>query len=505
MADRQEGPTGGGRLAHSFYWSLLGNAAPLFVAIVAIPILIDGLGIARFGVLTLAWIVVGYFSLFDLGLGRALTKLVAEKLGHRQNQEIPGLVWTAMSLMMFLGVFGAGIVAVLSPWLVGSALKIPPELTQETLNAFFLLAISIPIVIGTTGLRGVLEAYQRFGLVNAVRIPLGILTFLGPVAVLPFSRNLVPVVAVLVFTRLLSWFAYAAMCFHVEPALRHSIQFQRKLINPLINLGGWMTVTNIIGPLMVYMDRLLIGTAVSITAVAYYATPYEIVTKLWIVSGALMSVMFPAFAAALTVDRVRAIHLFNRSVKYIFLLLFPVSLVIVTLAPEGLRLWLGSEFAGNSTLVLQVLTVGVFINSLAQVPFGMLQAYGRPDLTAKLHIIELPFYLVLLWWALGNYGIVGAAIAWLVRVAIDTILMFIFAHHSLSIESPFSFRSTFVASISLFLFVAGALIKAIMMKGVFLFFVPGLFYAAGWFLLLEDDEKRYLRNKFNCFRPMVGE
>lgn len=51
---------------------------------------------------------------------------------------------------------------------------------------------------------------------------------------------------------------------------------------------------------------------------------------------------------------------------------------------EGLMLWLGSEFADNSTLVLQLLAVGVFINSLAHVPSGLEQGAGRPDLTAKL-------------------------------------------------------------------------------------------------------------------------
>ena len=71
----------------------------MLVAIVAIPILIEGMGLARFGVLTIAWMVVGYFSLFDFGLGRSLTKLVAEKLGNEQNKEVPSLIWAAMLLM----------------------------------------------------------------------------------------------------------------------------------------------------------------------------------------------------------------------------------------------------------------------------------------------------------------------------------------------------------------------------------------------------------------------
>src|SRR5260370_40800032 len=73
--------TSGRLLARNTVWNLLGSGAPMIVAVVCIPILIRGLGKERFGVLTLAWALIGYASLFDLGLGRALTQLVARKLG----------------------------------------------------------------------------------------------------------------------------------------------------------------------------------------------------------------------------------------------------------------------------------------------------------------------------------------------------------------------------------------------------------------------------------------
>ncbi len=192
-------------LARSTIWNFIGSGAPLLVALFTIPLLIKGLGTDRFGVLALAWAVVGYFNLFDLGMGRALTKLVAEKLGEGQAEEIPKFIWTALALMGMLGVIGAIVAAGLSPLLVQNTLKIPQALQKETLNAFYLLSLSIPVVISSAGLRGVLEAYQRFDLVNIVRIPLGMFTFLGPLAVLHFSNNLFPVVAVLVAGRFLTW------------------------------------------------------------------------------------------------------------------------------------------------------------------------------------------------------------------------------------------------------------------------------------------------------------
>src|SRR5260370_24492390 len=74
--------TGGSRLARNSAFNFIGQGIPFLAAFFAIPLLIRGLGTERFGVLTLAWMVICYFSLFDLGLARALTQMVAEKLSE---------------------------------------------------------------------------------------------------------------------------------------------------------------------------------------------------------------------------------------------------------------------------------------------------------------------------------------------------------------------------------------------------------------------------------------
>lgn len=412
-------------LARNVVWNLAGNGAPMIVAVFSIPVLIHGLGKDRFGVLALAWALVGYASLFDLGLGRALTQLVAKKLGAGEEREVPSIVWTSLLLMLFLGLAGTGAVLVASPWLVHRALHVPEALQPETLRTFYLLALSIPVVIGTAGLRGLLEAHQRFDLINALRIPMGVFTFAGPLLVLPFSKSLFPVVAVLAGGRVMAWGAHLWLCLRVAPALGHRIAWHRPAVGPLLRFGGWMTVTNIVSPLMVTLDRFFIGALVSMAAVAYYATPYEVATKLLIIPGALVGVMFPAFSASFERDRGRTAALYRRCVKYVFLMLFPVVLLTVGFAQKGLTLWLGADFAGHSFRVLQWLALGVFLNSLAHLPFALLQGVGRPDLTAKLHLIELPVYLLALWWLISTHGVEGAAVAWTARVGVDALILFV--------------------------------------------------------------------------------
>jgi O-antigen/teichoic acid export membrane protein len=486
-------------LARNTIYSLIGQGAPLLVAVFAIPQLIKGLGTDRFGILTLAWMVLSYFSLFDLGLGRALTQLVAEKLGKESGEEeIPALVGTASFLMLILGLVGTLVFVILSPAIVYNVLKIPTELRSETVVAFYLLSASVPLITSTAGTVGILSALQRFDLINAVRIPLGLLMFLGPVLVLPFSQSLVPVIAVLLAIRFLAWGIYIWLCLHAMPSLQHQIQFNKALLVPLLKFGGWMTVTNIVGPLMIYMDRFLIGGLISVTAVAYYTTPYEVVTKLWLIPGSLVSVLFPAFSTSFVQEPLRAKQMFNRGVKYIFLILFPITLIIVTFANEGLTLWIGKDFAQNSTLVLQWLAVGILINSLSQVPFALIQGVGRPDITAKFHFIELPFYLLILWKFTTDFGIVGAAYAWVLRVSLDTVLLFYMASRFIPNNKSLMQFMGFAVGVTLLILGLASLKLELYMKGIYCVLILFTFMVTTWVLILETDERTMIKNKLKA-------
>src|ERR1700730_16269275 len=226
--------TSGRLLARNTIWNLLGNTAPMVGALICSPILIRGLGKDRFGVLTLAWALIGYASLFDLGLGRALTQLVSQKLGPEGDREDPSLAWTSLLLMLLCGVAGAVLIFCISPWLANHGLNVPGTLRREMLLAFRLLGLSIPFVVTTAGLRGLLEAHQRFGLINAMRIPLGVFTFVGPLLVLPFSKSLVPVVATLVVGRIAAWAAHLLLCLWVLPELGQSVAWERSAASPLL-------------------------------------------------------------------------------------------------------------------------------------------------------------------------------------------------------------------------------------------------------------------------------
>ena len=413
-------------LARNTGLNLLGQGLPLLVGLATIPYVVHGLGTERFGILSIAWVLLGYFSLFDLGLGRATTKFVAECLGEGEMYRLAVLVWTSAGIQMLFGAAGAVIAAAATFFLVEKLLKIPVYLIHDAKLTFILLAGSLPVVLLTNCLRGVLEAAQRFDLVNYLKVPVSVSVFLLPAIAIPFGIGLPGIALLLILARFGAAVGYLVLCLKVFPVLRRTFSFRYGLLRPLATYGGWVTVSNLVSPLFSYIDRFFIGALLSMAAVTFFTAPFEAITRAGLVLPlSLVATLFPAFSTLdASAARERMEFFFVRSLKLILLVQGPVLLLVVVFAPLILRLWLGADFAANSTLTLQLLAVGVGINSLAHIPYNLLQGLGRPDVTAKFHLTELPIYTGFLWFLTGRMGISGAALAWSLRVGLDALLLF---------------------------------------------------------------------------------
>lgn len=418
---------GGRVLTRNVLLNVVGQGVPLLAAVLTFPALLAVIGVERFGFLAIMWMAIGYFGILDLGVGRALTQQVAERLGTGDREALPVLVWTALAVLTVLGIFAACVVVAVKPWLISDAMRIPSHLRAQSEIAVDLLAVSVPLVITSTGLRGVLEALQRFDLLNLLRAPLGVFQFVGPLAASLVSVELPIIVFPLVAARAIySVVLYLAVIRSI-PGLRKGVIVDRSLIAPLLRFGGWTTLSNILVPLMVNLDRFVIAALVSVAAVTFYVTPFEVVTKLWIVVGAASAVLFPAFATTSRLEGGQIQTLYVRSLRYIAAGLVPPTLLAVGLAPELLLVWLGPEFANASATPMRMLALGVLYSGLALMPYSLLQGMGRPRPVALTHLIELPIFLIATVWATSAFGIVGTATVWSIRAFIDACVMFALA------------------------------------------------------------------------------
>ncbi|MDE2420943.1 MAG: flippase [Gammaproteobacteria bacterium] len=426
-------------LSKNTAWNLIGTGTPFLVGLATIPYLIKHIGVESFGILTLIWTLIGYFSLFDLGLGRALTQQVASCIATKRLERLPSLVKSGLVFTGWTGLIGGLLLAVLSQPLGHSWLKVSSSLQHDTACSLLIAALGIPLTTVTTGLRGVIEAYEDFRGSNILRISLGIANFALPaLSVMFFGPSLILIVVTLILARVVIFVAHIRLMNTKLPAGWFKKEANSKDVKNLLTFGVWMTVSNIISPLMVTADRFIISATLGAGLVAYYTVPFEILIRVLILPAALTSALFPRLATLFHAeDSTAAKSLYYRSLKIVTITLLPICLIITLGSYYGLTLWLGKDFAEHSWIIVCILTVGIFLNGIAYVPFSAIQATGNAKITAYFHILELCIYIPLLLLALRLFGLYGAAIVWTIRIALDLSLLLFFAKKLISSHKGF--------------------------------------------------------------------
>ena len=412
------------KTAKNSYLNLIGLAVPLVFGIALVPITMRGLGFARFGLLSLALTVLEYSSLFALGLGPATTKYVAEAIAKNDDNG-SDLIVMSMIGQTVLGAVGGLILFALAPLLANHVFVVPLNLRGEAVTAFRLIGLMVPATLLMLSLFGALEGASRFDQVTMLRIPISILSFIIPAVAVTHGIGLPEILASLVIVRLIVCGVLARVVSQSVPMFRWRWPRDWSKLRLLLSFGGWLSVSNVVSPTLVYADRFILSALRGISAVGLYSAPFDAVMRLLMIPGSLARAIFPTVSALHGTSQHESLRpLFRRAVSSVVLLLIGPVALLVFFAPDLLRIWLGPQVAAAAGTATRILAIGVLFNATALVPSTFLSAIGRPDINARFHLLELVVHLPLAWWLVSRYGIVGAASAWSIRVIFDFVLLF---------------------------------------------------------------------------------
>lgn len=413
-------------------WNLAGSGLPLIAAAFCIPYLLKGMGKEMFGILTLIWALIGYFSLFDLGVGRSLTYEVSKLLGDHNTQDIKPTLKAGLIITLITGFIGAGFLYLISPNLSKNWLNINLIYQKDALIAFNICALAIIPTTITSGLRGALEGHNNFFSSNIIKLLLGFGMFALPaLSYYLYGASLTNCAWYLFILRAVIAciaFIQVQQCFKNYQA---SPSLPRSYFKRLFNYGFWITVTGIISPLMVYGDRFLISKILGAAQLSYYSIPQEGLFRMLILPAALSGALMPTFTALKGTELQK---IYQDNFKRIAYIMLAVCILAAILAYPAMSWWLSVEFAKQSIGVTVILCFGIWINSMAQMPYTLIQACGNPEKTAIFHIIELLVYIPLILILVNYFGLIGAGIAWFLRVLIDFILLEYTSHKILLLK-----------------------------------------------------------------------
>jgi O-antigen/teichoic acid export membrane protein len=424
---------GATRLARNSLLTLTTSLFLLVATVVLVPLMLHAFGRELYGLLSVTWLLLAHLGWLDFGLSRAIARFVAQDLSRGDVAAAATRTRIAVLTQLALGGIAAAALFVLAPTLVGS-FDIAEEnhaLAAETIRLF---ALALPFELATRSLTGALEADQRFGWINIIRVSVTAWTYALFVIALAAGDDFRLLVYGLFALRPLTFAAFLLAASRVLP-LGSSIpnlaapkQYWPLTVD-ILRFGSWVTVAAIVGPLLMYFDQWTISLYLGVAMLPVYAIPLSFLARLQLFPSSMTQILFPAFSALQAGGRWQTIEAyFIRAHRYLAIALIPVTFLIYVWTPEVLRVWIDDDFSDQATTPTRILLIGFLVGLLAPLSGALLQALGRPDVVAKVYLAELPVSMVVVVALVWKFGLAGAAASFAIRTVFETMVLWVLVY-----------------------------------------------------------------------------
>ncbi len=406
----------------SLAWNtILNYASFIFVSLtgfVLTPVLLHHVGDTRMGILTLTTAISSYAAVLDFGLGISTMRAISERAGQAGRTGLCQLVSSvfAVYLLIAAGILVAGLAAVPS---AAGLFGIPAGAAGEFRATFILAVLSVSLSFPQAILTAVLNGLRDYAVQNVFVIGYTTVTFGGTLLLLHRGHGIVAVAA-LTLAAMLAQFAIKA----IVVARRHGVVIRpglmsRRHLAAVRSTAGPVFVVSVAAKVIADTDVVVAGAVLGPAAVAAYQVALSLGTVLRRV-GEQLNVIVLTTSAQLHSrgDRRRLATLFLEAYRITALVLAPAAAIIIVVAPQFLRLWVGADMAARSTTTLIVLAVAMTLMALQGTVAQTLIAAGWQKLVAAVAAGEAAGNLVLSVLLARQLGLAGVALGTLIPAVI---------------------------------------------------------------------------------------
>lgn len=356
-----------------------GQMLGVLVSLVLTPYMIHSLGIAEYGVFTLALTFTffgGFAALADLGVEGAIVRYVAEARADGDYERATRVVSTGFVLFVVVALVLTPAVALLAS-LLAHAFPIKASLVSAATLTFVLIAAQLLFELPGRALFAVLEGSQRFDLFQGIEALRAVVQAVLFVIVLSTGHGVVALALAMLASSVLvlvsAWVTVrrAAPEMRIRPRLA-----SRSVLRGLVTFGGGLLGLRVLGTLYRQMDKLILASFLGVRPV----TPYDVANKLHLGAGLVMSVsssaLLPASAYARSQPEVLE-DLYLRGTHYSIAVTMPFIVGGFAFADPLINAWVGGALSASAAPAAHLFFIYLAIVISNVVGVGVLTGLGR--------------------------------------------------------------------------------------------------------------------------------
>ena len=387
------------------------------MGIVFMPQYIRLLGMEAFGLVGIMLSFAAILQLFDFGIGGTANRELSRN-AHRPSlsDSSRDLVRTSESVIWVL----AAVVAVLlwgsSRLLASHWLNLQSLTPEQAANAISLMGLAIGLLWPSTFYTNCLLGLERQPHLNVIQAVFSTLRY---ACVLPVLWWVGPTIEVFLWWHALLGAAQSLvmgwLVWRYLPQGQRPAQCTRRALQGSSRFAGGLFFIGILALGVSQVDRLVLTSLRPLEDIGYYTLALSVAAGLGRMVQPMFNALYPRFSRLVAQqDQSGLQELYHLSSQYLAAVLAVTASVLMVFAYEVLWLWTGDgALAAKVAPTLMLLIAGSVLNGMMSIPYALQLAHGWTRLAAGLNAVSLLLSVPLCLWAVQHYGMLGAALPWL--------------------------------------------------------------------------------------------
>lgn len=388
------------------------------VGIIFVPVYINYIGIESYGLIGIYALLQTWLSLLDMGLSPAITREMARKTNEpKYKKYLLDLLRSIEVLLAGIAILVVLLFFVLSDWLATDWINVSILDFKTVTTSLILMGVVIGLRLIENVYRSSLIGLQKqvsLGLILSVNATI---RAVGAILVLALMSNSVvayfywQVIASLMSLLPLGIWTYRSLSFKGM-----SGNFELKILKSVWQFGAGLSLITILGMALSQFDKVILSKTLSLKEFGYYSLAYLVASGVRIVIQPIYQAVYPKLTELVQQNNQLILATtYHKSNQLSSILLGSSGIFIAIFADLILTLWTrNQELSEQVAPVLRLLVCGMVLNGMMNGPYYLQLASGWTSLLAKINLLLLIFFVPVIYLFTINYGIQGAAIAWLI-------------------------------------------------------------------------------------------